>query len=156
MIRMLGACTVLGIVALAAWSTVQKERKELAVLEAWITLLQEIRNQIDCFSLPLNHILSHADRAVLSTLECDRQNPTLEQLFHTSEGFLDEESKKLLGALIGELGTSYRQEQVKRCDHYLKLLGAHCDKIKQTLPMRRKMLVTLHLCAGLGAVILLW
>lgn len=156
MIRILGACTVLGIVSLAAWSTVQKERKELAVLEAWITLLQEIRNQIDCFSLPLNHILSHTDRSLLSTLGCDHQKPALEELLRSSEGFLDEESKKLLGALIGELGTSYRQEQVKRCDHYLKVLGSHCDKIKQSLPTRRKMLVTLHLCAGLGAVILLW
>ena len=156
MIRILGACTVLGIVALAAWSRVQKERKGLAVLEAWITLLYEVRNRIDCFSLPINQILSNTDRALLDTLGCNGENPTPDRLFRSSEAFLYEDCKALLRALLGELGTSYRQEQVKRCDHYLKALEAHRDKIKQNLPMRQKMLVTLHLCAGLGAVILLW
>ena len=156
MTRILGACTVLGIGILAAWSTAQKEHKRLLVLEAWISLLYYVRNQIDCFSLPLHQILSTADRSVLNTLAHGCENPSLEKLRLSSAPFLDAECQKLLNGLIDELGTSYRQEQVKRCDYYLKELQLHRDKAKQSLPMRQKMLVTLHLCAGLGAVILLW
>ena len=156
MIRILGACTVLGIGILAALSTVQKERKKLLVLEAWIALLYYVRNQIDCFSLPLDQILSNADRSLINTLGYCGEAPSPEQLLNASEPFLDVDSQKLLGTLIGELGSSYRQEQVKRCDYFLKELETQRDKTKQNLPMRQKMLVTLHLCAGLGAVILLW
>ena len=156
MMRLFGACTLLGILGYTAWSTVREERKRLAVLDAWIALLYYIRNQIDCFSLPLHQIFVSADKSLFKTLGDDGALPSAESLFHASEPLLDEDCAALLRSWVSEIGGSHREQQVKRCDYYLKELEALRDKRKSALPHRTRLLVTLHLCAGLGAVILLW
>lgn len=156
MIRILGVVFLLAVGGYCAFFTTNQEKSKLTVINAWIELLYEIRNQIDCFSVPLPQILMHADRALLEKLGAKNNCRDAKELLDASSPFLDKDTKKLLEDFAKEIGTTYRTEQVKRCDHYLTALESHRDKIKQTLPLRLKMLTTLHLCACLGAVILLW
>jgi len=155
MIKLLGIGILLAIAGYSAWIASGRERRRLAVLEAWITLLYYVRSQIDCFSLPVAKILSSAERSVLETLGATHA-VSLEELFHASLPYLDKESAKSLENLIAEMGSTYRQEQVKRIDYYLRQLETARDKMRLELPKRVKMLVTLHLCVGIGSAILLW
>ena len=156
MTRVLGGCVLLALGAYGAFFTGSKEKKRLSVLDAWIELLYRVRNQIDCFSLPLPQILKTTDRVLLEKLGQENECVDTKSLMDASFPFLDNDSQKILEDWAREIGTTYREEQVKRSDHYLRALEAHRNSLKERLPMRIKMLTTLHLCASLGAVILLW
>lgn len=156
MIRLLGVGVLLALGAYCALFTSNREKKRLTVIDAWIELLYCVRNQIDCFSSPLPQILKGVDPSLLERIGAKKECTGALELVDASVPFLDRDSQKLLGDWAKEIGTTYREEQVRRCDHYLRDLEAHRDKVRQHLPMRLKMLTTLHLCAALGAVILLW
>lgn len=156
MMRVIGAAALLAIGGYCAFGTAKTEKKKLTVLEAWIAFLYCVRSQIDCFSLPLPEILKKADPTLLSALGLEEELFSTEQLVDATASILDGESQKLLKSWSKEIGTTYREEQVKRCDYYLRALEVQRDKARQNLPLRIRMLTTIHLCASLGAVILLW
>jgi hypothetical protein len=70
--------------------------------------------------------------------------------------YLEPESERLLTTLTGELGTTYRAEQVARCDYYVTALTEERKKLNDTLPARLRSTCTLCICCAIGAAILLW
>jgi hypothetical protein len=70
--------------------------------------------------------------------------------------YLEPEAERLLTTLTGELGSTYRAEQVNRCDHYLTALTEERKKLMDTLPARLRATCTLCICCAVGAAILLW
>lgn len=155
-LKILGAVLVLCVTALSAYRTTRLERARLATLDAWLSLLYFVRGQIDCFARPLDEILLYADKSVLEALGCCTAVPHLSTLLESSRERLDSETLHILKDLLGELGSTYREEQVRRCDYYLKLLQAQRERISAQLPARIKLCVTLHLCLALGAAVVLW
>jgi hypothetical protein len=70
--------------------------------------------------------------------------------------YLEPEAERLLTTLTGELGSTYRAEQVNRCDHYLTALTEERKKLMDTLPARLRATCTLCICCALVAAVLLW
>lgn len=155
-LKMLGGTMVIGAGSIAACCLAAYEKKKLTVLDAWIDLIFHIRGQIDCYLMPLDEILACADSAILKGCMCRTPHPDLPALLRTSSPYLSEESKRLITAFTKEIGGSYREEQLKRCDYYIHALRAIREKLAEDLPSRIKMTVSLCICASIAAAILLW
>lgn len=143
------------------------ERRRLRVLDGYISLIYYIKGQIDCYALPLTDILARADPMVLAAclgLEMGETLPSvshmesanLTAMIQKSRLYLRPESERLLTTMTGELGTTYRAEQVRRCEYYLATLTEERRKLYDTLPARLRTTGTLCLCCAVGAAVLLW
>lgn len=155
-VKLLGGVLIMTAGILSALGSAAREKKKLDVLESWIELTVYIRGQIDCFLAPLDEILGGADKTLLTRLNGNGKERSLSAYLKSSEPFLDEETRKLLTSLVRELGTSYREEQVKRCDYYLAGLRAIREKRAAELPQKTRLYTTLSLCASTALLILLW
>lgn len=141
------------------------ERRRLRVLDGYISLIYYIKGQIDCYALPLTDILERADPAILAAclgLETPSRLPepcasdSLSHLVEAGRLYLEPESERLLTNLSGELGTTFRAEQVNRCQHYIDALTQERRRLADTLPARLRATCTLCLCGAIAAAVLLW
>ncbi len=154
--KALGALLILAVGAITAKAGAMREREKLTVLDAWLGLLLYVRGQIDCYLLPLDEIFRGADVELLRAASAGRKTETWDDLLRASLPHLGKESARLLTALIRELGSSYREEQLRRCDYYLAALEKERDRIAAALPARQKLYVASCFCTALGTAILLW
>ncbi len=130
------------------------EKKKLALLDAWIELIFFIRSQIDCYLSPVESLLEVADLSGFP--QRLPSAPTLSSLLESSEPLLDKESHRLLDAFVREIGSTYREEQLKRCDHYAEALSRLREKLAAGLSGRVRAARALALCVSFGLIILLW
>lgn len=154
--KALGVLLILAVGAVTAKAGATREREKLTVLDAWLGLLLYLRGQIDCYLLPLDEIFRGADKELLRAASAGREAETWDDLLHASLPHLGKESARLLTALMRELGSSYREEQLRRCDYYLSALEKERDRLAAALPARQKLCVASCLCTALGTAILLW
>ncbi len=154
-LKALGALLLLGLGILSARRTVHLSYQRLSRLDAWLELILLIRAQIDCYLTPLDEILKKTDPCLLSA--CGKQKAdSLPALFAEAAPLLGREEHRLLECFVREIGSGYREEQLKRCDYYLDALRTRRSKLAEAQPGGIKLGVTLSLCASLFAVILLW
>lgn len=126
------------------------EKKKLETIDSFISLIFYIKGQIDCFSMPISKIMENA----VSSGITDRQ--TFGELINENRIYLDRESESLLYRFISELGGTYKEEQIKRCDYYASLLSEKRSKEAYELPMKTRLCSALWLCASFGVAIILW
>lgn len=146
------------------------ERRRLAVLDGYISLLLYIRGQIDCYAAPIEEILRRADPTLVSVClgesrrrwenepigtQAGWEHP-LPSLIRESRAYLEPEVERLLQAFSGELGHTSRTEQVTRCTYYIDALTEERGRLCEVLPARARTSGTLCLCTALGIAILLW
>ena len=81
---------------------------------------------------------------------------TLPDMIRGSRLYLEPETERLLTAFSSELGHTFREEQVARCDHYLEALGEERRRLAEALPGRIRMNSVLCLCCVMGVAVLLW
>lgn len=155
-LKILGAILIIGMGALAAKTGMTHEKKKLAVLDGWLGLLLYVRGQIDCYLMPLDEILSSADKDLLHAAGAGHPPTSWEGLLRAAMPYLGKESARLLTSFTRELGTSYREEQLRRCDYYLVALEKERDRLAATLPARLKLCTATSLCTAIGTAILLW
>lgn len=156
-IKLLGGVLILSAGLMTAISAVYRERKRLAVLDAWIALINHFREQIDLYLTPIDSILETIDRRMIDALcSDDKRKLSLDLLVQSSTPFLDCEAERAVRAIVSTLGASYREEQIKQCEHYAKGLERIREKQAVALPQKTRLYITLCLCAAVGILILLW
>ena len=154
MIKLIGSFILAVTGVILAVSVCRFEQKKLRVTDSFISLLFHIKGQIDCYSLPLCDIM----RNLPSDLElCFKDSERgFEDLLEHSKIYLDTESYRLLQRFYAEFGSTYREEQLKRCDYYIQALGEERRKLSETAPIRVRMNSILCLCCALGVAVVLW
>jgi len=155
-LKLLGALLILGTGALCAHGAVRYEKKRLRVIDAWIDLIFYIRSRIDCYLMPLGEILAESRQTLPELCVPKGEATDLHAILHSSAIYLDGDAKRLLDGFVREIGSSYREEQVRRCDYYITALRTLREKSATELPMRMRLSATLSLCIALGTAILLW
>jgi len=131
-------------------------KRSLEITEGAIKLLRYIRTQIDCYSKPIEKILSECPREIY--LECGYiKNDTPRTLSEivTAMSRSDSGVYKVMSEFCAEFGKSYRAEQVKLCDRYIEELSEMRASASQVLPMRKKLNSTLCISGAAAIVILL-
>ena len=154
-VKILGALLILGVGAISAVSAVKYEKTKLTVTDGWIDLIFYIRGQIDCYLTPLADILASGESALLRACLSNGDETDLSAILRSSSVYLDGESKRLLEGFVREIGSCYREEQVRRCDYYIAALRAQREKIAIDTPVRIRLAITLCLCIAIGSAILL-
>ena len=156
--KLLGVLLILAVGVFASYSSVRYEKRRLTVIDGWIDLIFYIRSQIDCFLMPIGQILENGEQPLLQA--CASISPDgatdLSAILRASSLYLDGEGKRLLEAFVREIGSSYREEQIRRCDYYISSLQVLRAKIADALPMRIRLCAALCMCIALGIAILLW
>ena len=167
LLKILGSGILLLAGGYVSLAIVAFERRRLRVLDGYISLIYYIKGQIDCYALPLTDILTSVDPTILlaclgvdtEALRLSAEPPEtcdLTDMVRQSRLYLQPESERLLTTMTGELGTTYRTEQVRRCEYYLSALTEERRKLYETLPGRLRTTCTLCLCCALGTAVLLW
>ena len=167
LLKILGSGILLLAGGYVSLAIVAFERRRLRVLDGYISLIYYIKGQIDCYALPLTDILASVDPTILlaclgvdtGALRLSAEPPEtcdLTDMVRQSRLYLQPESERLLTTMTGELGTTYRAEQVRRCEYYLSALTEERCKLYETLPGRLRTTCTLCLCCALGTAVLLW
>ncbi|MBQ2249468.1 MAG: hypothetical protein II326_04770, partial [Clostridia bacterium] len=80
----------------------------------------------------------------------------LSELLHQGRLYLSPEAYRLLSGFVREIGSSYREEQLRRCDYYLEAVHPLREKIAEEQPVRIRLSVTLGICLSIATAILLW
>lgn len=155
-LRLFGSGLLLCAGVIGALSCIKKERAPLATLDAWISLLSYVRGQIDLYLTPIPQILFTADPKLIQALHCKGTPKEMFELFNASQSRLSEEGRRILTTYLREMGSAYREEELKRCDVCIASLTEERKKLAEALPNRLKLGITLRICASLGIAILLW
>ena len=156
MLKLFGALLILFVGGVSAYLAVRYEKKRLTVLEGWIDLILYIRGQIDCYLMPMPEILASGDRALFEACMSPANAADLPEILHASSIYLDGGTKRLLESFVREIGTGYREEQLRRCDYFVDVLRTQREKTAAELSARIRLAVALCLCTALGTTILLW
>ena len=156
MLKLLGALLILSVGVFSAFVSVQYEKKRLTVVDSWIDLILYIRGQIDCYLLPIGDILSGGDRALFEACMSPSNAADLPAMLEASGIYLDGDAKHTLESFVREIGSGYREEQLKRCDFFIASLRTQRERIAAALPMRVRLCATLCICLSLATAILLW
>ncbi len=154
--KLLGALLTVGCGLATSFLLVKREKERLRAIDAWLVLLRYLRTQIDCYLLPIAQILEKAPQDFFLPLRGGARAESMEALLECSLPYLDAESAALLREFASEVGGSYREEQLKRCDHYLSCLEAQKERLSGELPKRTKLYHALFSCLSMGIAILLW
>ncbi len=124
--------------------------------EGFISLLKYIRNQIDCYLMPVEKILSGCPADIFYSCGASPGTRSFTELLQTCDGKLPPDTVTLLEKFAVELGTTYRDTQLKLCDYYINKLTAERDKLQSEAPARRKMIMTLCICAAAGIALIMF
>lgn len=155
-LKMIGAALTVGSGALCGMLAAGRERMRLTVLDAWIGLIDRIRTEIDLYLRPLDQILSHTSPSLLLGAGAGVHRTTLRGILLAATPYLSKEARQPLEGLLAALGTSYRHEQVKRCEETLMILRREREHLSAELPARLRLCGTLSTCIASGIAILLW
>lgn len=130
--------------------------RKLTSVDGFISLLFYIKGQIECFSRPRSEILKTLPAEVFCACNCPCGASTLEELVEASRIYLDEEALRLVSSFASEFGSTFRDEQLRRCDYYISALSEERRRIFTSVNAKRRAGGALWICACIGIIILLW
>ncbi len=155
-IKLLGSLFfgISGVIMAIAYSRFQT--KKLTTIDGFISLLFYIKGQIDCFLRPRSDILSTLPAEVFCACNCPHGAETLEEMVDASRIYLDEESLRLVSSFASEFGSTFRDEQLRRCDYYISALSEERKRVFSSVNSKSRAGSALWICACIGIIILLW
>lgn len=132
------------------------QMRKLNTVDGFISLIFYMKGQIDCFSRPRAEILSTLPAEVFRACNCPDGAETLDELLDASRPYLDEESLRLVSSFVSEFGSTFRDEQLRRCDYYISALGEERKKLYSSTRSSVRAGGALWIFAFAGLIILLW
>lgn len=159
MIGTLGALTVLFLTFYVGFLFSRMQNGRQMRLECFLLLIRFIESEISCYQTPLDDIYRKFEGEALEKcgfLAVLRERGMREALKECRSAlcFSDEEYR-LLELFACELGKSYREEQLRGCEYYRRMLENYCHEGRQELPARLKLCRSLTVTGGLLLVLLL-
>lgn len=161
--KIVGACLLLFAGTYSAVHFSRREKKRLRAIDGYISLLFYIKGQIDCYARPIADILRGADRRIIAdcigitdTDTLSGQYDEFPVLVEESGDLLEPESRRILQTFSGELGSTFRDEQIKRCDYYIEALTRERERLFEAIPTRTRVCNVLCVTCALIFAVLLW
>ena len=155
-IKLIGSVLLCASGAFSALSLCRFHRRRLDTTDGFISLIYYVKGQVDCYARPIGDILRSLPPELLRACNCPRGASSLEELILESRIYLDRESLRLLSSFASEFGSIFREEQTKRCDHYIALLRDRRGEIANKLSSEMRSGSAVCICVSLCLAILLW
>lgn len=130
--------------------------RKLTTVDGFISLLFYIKGQIECFARPRSDILATLPLEIFSACNCPHGATTLEELVEASRIYLDDEALRLVSSFASEFGSTFRDEQLRRCDYYISALSEERRRVFASVNSKGKAGGALWICACIAIIILLW
>ncbi|MBQ8388019.1 MAG: hypothetical protein IJX46_03755 [Clostridia bacterium] len=132
-----------------------REARRSAQLSAICDLLRFFRTRIDCYLSPVGEIFAAADKKTLEACGCNTAVTSFDGFIESLDPPPPEEALCLLRSFSAELGSSYREDQLKSCDYHLSRLIPIRDTAAAEAAKRRRLNTALCLTLAAATVILL-
>lgn len=117
--------------------------------------LEQIKNMVACYSLPIGQILARLDPSIFEALRYEGGQPSnLLELIEGSE-VLDAESREIFFAFAKDFGREYREEEATRCAVFLERMRSREQKLYKEKAKKKKIILTLSLCMALAVIVML-
>jgi hypothetical protein len=131
-------------------------RHTLEQIEGFLSLVRHLRNEIECFCMPLPSALARCPREVL--VRCGyTASDVPKSVRELVDGCVvsDGETQKAMLSFASSIGKGYRDEQLGLCDYCIELIEARRQIACEQLPSRIKRNSAVCMCGALAVVILL-
>ncbi len=155
-IKLIGSLFLTASSVAMAFSLYRFQRKRLEVLDGFLSLLQYIKGQVNCFARPIGEILESLPPEIALACNCRGGVDSLDELIEGCRCYLDEEPLRLLRAFSSEFGGSFREEQTRRCDYYIGALGEKRKQLEPAVMAKSRSGGALWICGVLSLLLLLW
>lgn len=159
LVKIIGAALLLGLTVYVALEFSLMEGRRLRQIEGFLLLLRHIKAQISCFCMPTADIYrgfsneSLEESGLLASL-CET-NEFAKSIKDCRERlYLEDEEINLMLAFGGELGKSYRGEQIDCCDYYISEFESTYSARREEHPRRTRLMRSLLLSGGLMVIII--
>lgn len=154
--KIMGAALVIIGGALLSLTLNKRADMESELDYGWLAMLRYIKNQVDCFSLPITEILKKCDGELFKRCGFgDGEPPKDICSLMSGASFSDKETERMLKEFFGSFGRFYRDEQVAQCQKYISMLESHTESKRRQLPVRKKLNTTLIMSVSIAIAILL-
>ncbi len=150
-----GLFLLLGSGVLAGVMLVRFEQRRCRQAEGFLALLRHIRLQIDCFSLPVARILPALPVQIREACDIPLDVYDFPTLLTQTKLLLPPEMCELLTAFGEDLGSSYREDQLRLCDYYTARLTPYCERIRAEQSRRTRLALVLPIALAAALALLL-
>ncbi len=155
MIKLFGSIFLLASGITLSVSLCRFHEKRLTTLDGLISLLLFIKGQVDCFSKPIGDILRILPPETAIACNMPQGIEGLWELPEANKLYLSEEGQRLLSCFCSEFGSTFREEQVRRCDYYIGALREQRKNTERTSEAKIRSSSALWICGALSLIILL-
>lgn len=153
MLKLLGSVLLFACAALISHTRNRRIDERISQIRALCSLISFFRLQIDLFCVPVGEIFKRADADLINKCHFAKKAEDA-SAFTSFEGDLPQDVLALLSSFGSELGTLYREEQLKSCDYHASKLKEKLTKLENVAPSQKKLNRTLLFSASLGIIIL--
>jgi hypothetical protein len=155
-LKLIGSILVSLVGIFSAFELTRYHKKRVSTLDGIISLIFYVKGQVECYSRPISAILSTLPPRIARECNCQGGIECLEDVADGSDIYLDEECARIFDAFAAEFGQSFREEQVRRCDHYASLLGERRIAVESRARADSRACGALTVSAAVCLAILLW
>jgi len=153
--KLFGSLFILAGGAICGSALNKEDKKRLLRLDSIISLLKFIRLQIDYYCVPVGVIFERCDPSLLNACGTNKIPSRFGEFIDSIDPPLDAPVMSILRSFSNELGTSFREEQLKSCDsHIIRLTELRASVVKD-MEKRKKLNRVLCFSAAAAVVILL-
>lgn len=128
-------------------------QKRMSYVRELISLIKYIRDNIDCYSMPIDKILESCRGDILYNLGIEKKISDLSELYDELKKSFDGECIKILYTLARDFGKGYREHQMKICDTAVLALERHLETLEIAYPAHKRRIATL--CFSIGGMLLI-
>ena len=135
---------------------VRDEEIKLSRTSALLEFAVLLKNSVENYSMSISEILRFCDKGILERCGYEDDGLPMTLLdFASKIDVPDSESKRAVDSLVKDFGSSYRQEQVDKCERCISALRKREDSMARALPIRKKVIISVCVCSSLVLLILL-
>ena len=153
--KLIGA-TLITICALKTYSDVQGfQKKRIKQISAFIGLMEYIKNQIECFLLPIDVIINNCDTDLLYNCGIKKDSKSFKELISSVTFYCNEDAIDIIRQFADNFGRNYSHEQIIACEYYKKELIKIREKELEKDYKNKKVQLAICLCISFSIIILL-
>ena len=156
--KLIGSIVLVGA-GVGSYLEMQKfQKKRVYQLNAFIDLIEYIKNQVECFLLPFDIILRKCDPKILSAcgIECETSTiKSMKELISSTVFYCDDEIVEILTGFADSFGKAYSKEQIASCEYCRSELLKKREKLLEKDSKNKKIQLALCLSISFSLIILL-
>ena len=154
--RIIGALLILCSAFFIANKAVAEVERTLCATSALRVLMEQIKNMIECYSMPIGKILEKIDPLTFKKCGYEGEGAPAD-LLDLSKGAVvpDGESFEIFSSFAKDFGKGYREDELLRCAMFLERMRSREQKLSKEIAKKKRVITTVSLCTALAVVILL-